>query len=172
MYWELARECASKIYSKTPPNAVYVEATANLLVGTAATESGFIYRRQKGFDLTDSRGAWGLWQIEEASVKDNIERLQRDEPLRKNCSMFLLGHEDMTGILNVRSHCLLRMIYSWDKLAILMCRLHYFKFKAAIPKDFQAQAEYYKIYYNTMLGKGSPEKYMKDWNTYVKGKIV
>lgn len=168
MYSDLARECANKIFSKTPPNEVYAEAVASLLLGTGATESGFTQRRQRNYSMAENSGAWGLWQTEEGSVQDNINRLKRDDLLRKNCSLFLLGHEDMSGILNTSSHCLLRMIYSWDRLAILMCRLHYFKFKAPIPKDLQGQAEYYKIYYNTMLGKGSSEKYLKDFKRYVK----
>lgn len=171
MCLDLAKECAQQVYSRSPPNEKYQQLTVELLLGTAATESHFHYRRQTVYSMRSDVGGWGLWQTEKASVEDNIYRLKLDLPLRSNCAKFLVGHDNIDGILDLPSTSLLRLIHSWDRLAILMCRLHYFKFKSPIPEGLHHQAEYYKIYYNTTDGSGSPEKYIEDWNQYVKGKI-
>jgi hypothetical protein len=65
------------------------------------------------------------------------------------------------------SHGLLRMIHDWDRLAVLFARLHYIKFPEAVPRTVSGQAEYWKRYYNTVLGKGTPEKYLKHWRELI-----
>lgn len=167
-YIELAQDCAESIYDTKPPNPKYVACTRDLLLGTAATESGFKARRQNNYTLVEIEGAWGLWQIEKNSVIDSLRVLKLRPALRENAANFLVGHDNIDGLLATSSECVLRLMHSWDRLAILMARLHYFKFRAPIPEGLQAQAEYYKIYFNTMAGKGSVEKYLRDWRTYVK----
>jgi hypothetical protein len=46
-----------------------------------------------------------------------------------------------------------------------MARLHYKRVKASLPaaNDLINQAKYWKVYYNTALGKGTPEKYIQDY---------
>lgn len=168
----LASKCAKEIYGSTPPNDNYVDRTIRLLLGTAATESHFIYRRQGGFSLDSDRGAWGIWQTELDSVSDNLKLLARRSDIRERTAKFLVGHENIDGILAMTPESVLRLVHSWDALAIVMCRLHYFHKRPPIPESLQGQAEYYKIYYNTLAGKGSPEKYIRDWNLYVLGKLI
>jgi hypothetical protein len=69
----------------------------------------------------------------------------------------------MTGLLSMGTHGLLRIVHDWDRLACLMARLHYVRFAEAVPRDLQGQAAYWKKYYNTVAGKGTPKKYMNDW---------
>jgi hypothetical protein len=47
-----------------------------------------------------------------------------------------------------------------------MCRLHYYRVKEALPAagDIAAQAAYWKKYYNTPLGKGTVDEYLRRWN--------
>lgn len=171
-YSELCLRCAKEIYGSTPPTERYALITQYLLLGTAATESGFKARRQYGYSMSSNDGAWGIWQTEEGSVSDNIKLLKRRPDLRSRVAKFLVGHDNIDGLLVISTHCLLRLIYSWDELAVVMCRLHYLHKPPPIPDSLQAQAKYYKIYYNSMKGKGSPEKYIEDWNTHVKGKLL
>ncbi len=54
---------------------------------------------------------------------------------------------------------------------IIMCRLvYYFKTSKALPsyKDVQGMAEYYKKYYNSILGAATVEGTIKKYNKYVK----
>ena len=46
-------------------------------------------------------------------------------------------------------------------LSLLFCRLLYKPFSEEIPKDKLGRASYWKKYYNTKLGKGTIEHYMK-----------
>ena len=46
-------------------------------------------------------------------------------------------------------------------LSLLFCRLQYKPFNEEIPIDLASRAKYWKKYYNTELGKGTIEHYMK-----------
>jgi hypothetical protein len=64
--------------------------------------------------------------------------------------------------------------YSPDKLredlryAILMTRVHYLRAPKPLPEadDVEGLANYWKRYYNTRLGKGTPEKAIKKYEEY------
>jgi hypothetical protein len=165
----LCRECAGEIYGTRRPSPEYAEAVARLLMGTAATESLLVHRRQMGFDMARDSGAWGLWQTEAAPLGDAMRYLTANPAVRERCAMFLFGPDrhDMSGIMAMGSHGLLRMIHDWDRMAVLFARLHYIRFAEAVPRTTAAQAEYWKRYYNTRLGKGTPEKYLKHWRELI-----
>ena len=167
---ELCRECGHEVYGTRPPTPAYGEAVARLLMGTAATESNLVHRRQGGFGFDTNAGAWGLWQTEEGSVGDNMKMLKARGALRARASFFLYGvegDEEMEGLLHVGTHCMLRMIHSWDRLAVLHARLHYFHRSEPVPAGLEEQAAYWKKHYNTYKGKGSVEKYLRDWRRLV-----
>jgi hypothetical protein len=65
------------------------------------------------------------------------------------------------------NHGLLRLVHDWDRFAVLMARIHYYRFPEAIPADLRGQAEYWKRRYNTTAGKGTPDKYITDWRRLV-----
>jgi hypothetical protein len=171
--YRLARACMAACYETTPPSDRYVDAGARLIIGTAATESHFRFRRQTVFDWTTDRGAWGLWQTEGGSVVDGVEQLLKRPVLARRAAQWLFQQDDaeIAPITMQSRGALLRLISGWDRLAMLFCRLHYLRVPAPIPHDLAAQAAYWKLHYNTPLGKGSVEKYIIDWNRIVSGTI-
>lgn len=50
-------------------------------------------------------------------------------------------------------------------LAFIWCRLHYKLVPDEIPDIRSGRANYWKQFYNSNLGKGTPEKYLKQVNT-------
>lgn len=162
---KLCRECAYQVYGVVAPNGVYGERVARLLAGTAAAESGLVHRRQMGFDLNSPRGAWGLWQTEKDALGENMARLARDPRLAANAARFLFGTSDhLAGLLLLDTLSLLRLVHDWDRFAVLMCRLHYLRFRDPVPHGLQAQAAYWKAHYNTVAGSGTVEHYIDSYH--------
>jgi hypothetical protein len=54
------------------------------------------------------------------------------------------------------------------KYSIAMCRVHYLRQKGSIPKDLNGLAKYWKETYNTIMGKGTEEEFIKHYNKYVR----
>lgn len=160
---KLCRECASQVYGKTPPSPAYSETVARLLMGTCATESHLRWRRQGGFNLVRLDGAWGLWQTEQGAVKDSVKYLRRRGDVLANCSQFV----DMTGVFDMDIRALLMRIMEDDRFAVVFARLHYLRVVSPVPVGLTEQAAYYKKYYNTVAGKGSVDKYLRDWKRLV-----
>lgn len=56
----------------------------------------------------------------------------------------------------------------WNlKYAIAMCRVFYLRKPGAIPFGIQGQAEYWKKHYNTYLGAGTVEEYVRNYKRFV-----
>jgi len=53
--------------------------------------------------------------------------------------------------------------------ATAMCRVHYLRQKGPIPKTLEGRADYWKLHYNTPLGKGTAEQYIENANNYLWG---
>lgn len=123
-------------------NDLYSSEATDLLLGTAAVESAF------GTYLRQLKGpALGVFQMEPATFN------------------WLQGvFEDHYVYISTKFPS--DMEYDL-KLAILMARLRYRVDRQAIPKTLMGQAEYWKRVYNTPLGAGTPEKYLKAWEKYV-----
>ena len=166
---DLCKSCAENIYGVTRPNARYANSIAALLAGTAATESEFQYRRQHGFDYEQGGGAWGLWQTEWAAVSDSIKYLKSRPALFERARMwvYLRGTVDLAELIDAPVDRVLRVLRHNDALACLFARLHYLRFSAAIPDTVEGQATYWKKYYNTHLGAGTPQKYIAKFHHYV-----
>ena len=49
----------------------------------------------------------------------------------------------------------------WRKDGTAICRIHYWRKPGAIPAEIEGQAAYWKRHYNTPLGRGTVEKYLK-----------
>lgn len=165
----LCRSCAEEIYATRAPNERYALAVAQLLAGTAATESHFQFRRQHGFGWTSDGGAWGLWQTEYSAVSDSIKYLRARPELLERAAAWLYAHAsiDLVALIEEPVDRVLRMIMWVDALACLFCRLHYLRFPAAVPAGPEAQAHYWKRYYNTIEGAGTPQKYLANYQHYV-----
>ena len=127
-----------------------------LLLGTAATESKMgLWLRQLG-----GGPALGLFQIEpetEADVWKNY-LLYRPELARVVRGWKTFTTEEM----------------EWNHAySCAIARLIYRRAPEKLPPagDTEAQARYWKRFFNTPLGKGTPEKYIRDWRELVEGKL-
>lgn len=132
------------------------DAAEELLLGTAVQESLFFkYRRQMG-----NGPAVSYYQMEPATHNDIWDNYlkYRSELAAK-----------VTAFLSSPSADKIAELESNDQYATAMARVHYMRVPAALPKqgDVEAQANYWKQYYNTPLGKGQPHEYIEKWHHYV-----
>ncbi len=131
------------------------ESAVNLLMGTAAQEShlGTYIRQIKG-------PALGIFQMEPATHNDiwhnYIDYKKGLERIIMDCAL-------MSHPIDARA-----LIYNL-KYAIIMCRLHYRRAPEALPEyyDVAGLAKYWKKYYNTHLGAGTEEEFIKNYERFV-----
>ncbi|WP_373083233.1 hypothetical protein [Zhongshania sp.] len=136
---------------------MYSKEAEAIVIGTAAHESaGFQYIHQLG-----GGPALSLWQMEPATHDDIHVNFLRYKPYLKERLLQVSGVSHSSS-----EHLLYNMRY-----ACAMCRLHYYRRPEPIPVTIRGQAEYWKKFYNTVHGKGTVDKYIKDWNAYVEGKV-
>ena len=55
-------------------------------------------------------------------------------------------------------------------LSLLFCRLYYMAVQEPIPSTIEDRAKYWKKYYNSYLGKGTPEHYLKMATNFLNGR--
>ena len=126
----------------------------NLLVGTACQES---HCGEYIAQLYDGP-ACGIYQMELNTAKDICENFLKYKPhIDENVMDFYIP--DLTMSENLRGNLF---------FATAMCRIHYLRVKHPIPNTIEAQALYYKDYYNTKYGKGTPEEYVRNYRKYGK----
>jgi len=130
------------------------EAAENLLLGTAAQES------QMGRYLRQINGpALGIYQCEPATHEDIFDNylIYQGE---------LLGAvTKLTVLQQPRTEQL-----AWNLMyATAIARIHYLRVKEPLPKadDVVGLGCYWKNYYNTHLGKGTVEEYVKSYTAMV-----
>lgn len=130
----------------------YNVAAVNLLMGTAAQESLL------GHYIKQVRGpALGMFQMEPATFQDISNRLNRERL------------EKILQLLNLKSTPSPKdMMYNL-KLAIIMARYKYLLIPEGLPAshDIEGLARYWKKYYNTPLGRGTENEFIKNYNRYV-----
>lgn len=149
--YEVAGEVCNFISSvKTKRKPIDSPGVRALLFGTACVESDFSPRFQ------DSAGdAIGLFQIEYGTFKDLWERYI---PLYPEIYTAILREFSSDG-QTIRFEDLQKS----DLLCGIFARMKYAQFPEPAPRrdDIRSQGEYYKKYYNTHLGAGSAENYVK-----------
>ncbi len=123
-------------------------AAEELVLNTARAESQLEFLRQHG-----GGPALGLYQMEPATHDDIWENFlkYRRELSRKVRSLAInRGTPDSQQVIG-------NLYY-----ATAMCRVHYFRVPAPLPSagDLAAQADYWKRYYNTHLGRGTVEHFL------------
>lgn len=130
------------------------KAAEKLLLGTACTESdcGNFVHQING-------PALGIYQMEPTTHDDiwvNFLQYKGDlaTSLLQNCN-FSVVPDASELVSNL-------------KYATIMARLHYLRVPESLPNDddLTGIAGYYKKYYNTPLGKGSVDKFIKDYNRF------
>jgi hypothetical protein len=124
-------------------------AAEQLLVGTALAESEGIYIDQITGKKDETLGpAIGLWQIEPWVAKDLFD------------TYLVYRHEVRAQInsLIAPEPNLARQLASNLFYACAIARLIYYRQPEAMPEanDLEAMANYWKAYYNSELGKGTP----------------
>ncbi|MCP4762127.1 MAG: exodeoxyribonuclease V subunit gamma [archaeon] len=127
---------------------MYSESAVNLLLGTAAQESAF------GTYLKQIKGpALGVFQMEPDTYRDIFDHYLKYRP---NMIPWLKDRGALVMVYNLR-------------FAIIMCRLRYRRVSEKLPenKDVNGLARYWKKYYNTKLGKGTEEEFIKNYEKYV-----
>ena len=118
----------------------------NLIYETGMAESGYRALVQKG-----GGPALSFFQIEPATAKDIFNNyVEYREPLVE--ALIHLGFDPMDLDFSVKTNI---------AVAVCMCRFHYRRVPSAIPKTKEGRAKYWKAHYNTELGKGTVEHYLK-----------
>lgn len=133
---------------------LHSEAAEQLVIGTIWQESRGEYIKQLG-----GGPALGLAQMEPAT-HDDIWRnyLAYKRTLANNitelASMQCLGD----GMIPDANELISNLNY-----AVAMCRVHYLRVKAPLPKagDVAGMAAYWKQYYNTPLGAGTAQEFVE-----------
>jgi hypothetical protein len=125
---------------------MWSESAENLLMGTAAQESHLgAYIKQVG-----KGPALGIYQCEPFTHEDVVK----------------WAREKYLGAIVGANHD--RLIYDL-KYATMICRLHYYRAPKALPEadDIEGMASYWKRFYNSSLGKGKPEEFVRNYERYV-----
>lgn len=124
-------------------------AAEQLLIGTALQESLLLFRRQIG-----GGPALGLFQMEPATHDDIWDN-------------FLAFRPALTARLRTLSPARSAAALETDDVyATALARFHYLRVAARLPSanDIEAQAHYWKTYYNTEKGAGDPAEYLDKWS--------
>ena len=126
---------------------LYSEEAVALIMATGNAESGFRHLEQiKG-------PALGFFQMEPATCRDIMENYVIYRPKYKS-SLLTLGLDEAD-----LEFCLFTNI----AVQAALCRLHYRRVPKKLPAvgDLEGQAQYWKKYYNSHLGKGTVEHFIK-----------
>lgn len=127
----------------------------NLLLGTAAQESRMgQYIKQIG-----KGPALGIYQIEPATHNDIWKNYLAYKPaLADRVKKFAIMNPDADEMVG-------NMYYS-----TAMARVHYLRVRSPLPadaNDVQALARYWKLWFNTMQGRGTVEEFVRNYEKYV-----
>lgn len=132
-----------------------------LLLGTAAQESNFQYIDQITRNGEKIGPAVGLYQMERATHDDIWKSYIDLRPkLKKTVEQFLAPFPEN----------------KWEQMqgnhyyATAMARVFYLRFRSPLPKTLPDMAGYWKGYWNTKLGKGTPDQFVANYKKYVEGK--
>lgn len=131
--------------------SLWSHSAENLVLGTFLVESGLRVVKQYG----DGPGL-GHGQMEPATYFDNVKYLDlRKRDLREQIlsACYLQTFPEPSALM-------------WNmRLAVLMARIHYYRRPEPLPdaNDVMGMAQFWKSFYNTKLGKGEVQDYIKAW---------
>lgn len=131
----------------------------NLLLGTAAQESLMgTYLDQRDPDVVGP--AVGIYQMETATYADLWDQFVWPK-FFPQVQAFLMPGTSLDQFVEMQGN----LYY-----ATAMARLKYYSVKEPLPSDpsdIKALARYWKLYYNTPLGKGHEEEFVANYEHYV-----
>lgn len=134
---------------------LYSNEAVNLLLGTCAQESAFgKYRRQLG-----NGPALGIYQMEPFTYNDCHINFLKYKPDLLAKILKVSGLDQFPDADEMVNN---------DVFAACMCRVRYLRAPGAIPETVEGQAKYWKQHYNTRLGKGTVEEYLKNWKRFLR----
>lgn len=164
---DLCHLCAESIYDTKPPSKAYADSVANLLFGTAAQESGLVWTRQRMPRWEGVNGGFSRWQLESGSISDSLAYLKARPEMLKRATQFLFDdpHASTVWLTAMPVETLLWVMRFTDsnRLGCLFARLHYLRVPESVPVGLSDQAAYWKRWYNTVKGAGTPEQYIASW---------
>jgi hypothetical protein len=136
---------------------LHSDAASELLLGTALVESLLVYRKQ-----LNNGPARGLFQMEMATHDDIYENYLKYRSTLRGKVKNLKSSPDADGEDELVSN---------DAYAAAMARVLYRRAPKPLPPagDVEKMAAYWKQYYNTPLGAGTPDKYVTLWNSVMGG---
>lgn len=125
----------------------------NMILETACVESncGEYIKQLKG-------PACSIFQIEPVTAEDILNHFIFYKPALLD-NFAKLYNDNLTLEQNLCTNLM---------FAIFICRCFYLRIKEPIPSTVELRAKYWKKYYNTALGKGTVEKYIKAVEKYKK----
>lgn len=131
-------------------------AAERLVMGTAAAESGFAELRQRG-----QGPAMGLWQMEPATFRDLRDRYLVGRPLLRAAALRFASGGALAELEPDE--------LAWNlRFGAVFCRLRYAMDPRALPEtdDLEGQAATWKRVYNTHLGGGTVDHYLRAWRLH------
>ena len=150
-----------KLHAETKGKIKFSLEAVQLIMGTIAQESAFGKYRQQ----LNNGPAMGIVQMEGATAKDIFENYLNYRRSHLEAVLSLTTNDIVTN--NIKS--LNRHLKNNDEFAIAMCRIHYLRAPAKLPEydNIEDMGKYWKKYYNTELGKGTVEEFIKNYNRYI-----
>lgn len=152
---QLRHEIIRPVLKHLEPAIPYSMAAENLLMGTCAQES----RMGQFIVQLDNGPAKGIFQMEPETYYDIYEnyvdyRSNLKEVLEELVSHVFEPEQLLTG----------NLFY-----AAAMCRVHYWRQPEALPdeNDVEGMANFWKIRYNSLLGAGTEEEFIANYQRYV-----
>lgn len=143
----------SEIESTLTAIDLHSDEAVNLLLGTCAQESASgKYRRQLG-----DGPALGIYQMEPFTYNDCFTNFLKYKPNLLAKILKVSGLDKFPDAEEMVNN---------DVFAACMCRVRYLRAPGSIPKTIEGQAAYWKQHYNTRLGKGTVEEYLKNWKLF------
>lgn len=150
---------------------MYSPHAEELLIGTMAQES------LGGRYLVQIKGpALSPYMIEPATFYDvwknirekSIELKKKAKEEGKEISDTL--HDKVMSICKLSSEPMAEDLIYNLYLSTIMCRLKYRSIKEPLPdpKSAMQMAQYWKLYYNTLQGKGTVDEFVRNYYAYVK----
>ena len=143
----------TEIESTLKAIGLYSEEAVSLLLGTCAQESALgKYRRQLG-----NGPALGIYQMEPFTYNDCLDNFLKYKPDLLAKILKVSGLDQFPNAEEMVNN---------DVFAACMCRVRYLRAPGAIPQTVEGQAAYWKQHYNTVLGKGTIDEYLKNWKRF------
>ena len=145
------------------------DANATALLRETAIQESNMGQAPGTYKMVDDekfgRGSFGVGQVDERNFEDTLARLRGDKGQPKNLVKYVQIFKDKLGIdlTDLEYEDLID-----PKLGLIFTRLHYLKNPDPVPTTVEERAKYWKKFYNTSAGAGTPDEYLSNQEAYAK----